>query len=610
MSASARKVSLLALWLVGIGAAFATESVGWARPWQVGLLLVVAAASTSRVVAEGVSRRLDALRHPTRRRRAVAAVCIAVVACAYLLFTGLRQQRDLFPKYHDEHMHLVQMQLLAHGTLWRAPHPLADAFETFHVLTTPVYASIYFPGTAMLYVPAVWLGLPWWLLPLLAAGASVGLFYDIVTELLDGAYALLAVLLLISATQFRYLSLIVMSHTVMILLGLLLVWAYLHWRRERRYGWAIAIGVIAGWAAITRPVDAICWAAPVGLGILFDLRGQPLRRWVSTGALIVAAAAPFLTIQIIFNYGVTGNPLLTPYRYSGDLFTPQVSLGFHRFDPSVKPQTNLLQKQVYFELFTAPTAEEHNTGSMLRTWIDERFPSFVFFTLPSPLLVPLVFASVLALDRRRWTLWLTVPLFLASYAVFAYFIPNYIAIYIAPTTYAALLGVEATIGSFSAARSRLQTFFFGAIAVMALTMLPESNPNEREDFRPSPIMWLNSRLDRDVVLIDGRPDRIQKPAIVLFKYHTTQNPHEEPVYTIDAPWPDDSPIVRAHDLGREKNLELLKYYAERQPERHIYFCDRGRNNAITYAGQAGELWTKWSRVRTATSTSPATQWAQ
>src|SRR5687768_916169 len=145
MIATARKVSLLVLWLVGIAAAFATESVGWARPWQVGLLLVVVVASMSGVVAEHVARRLDALRHPTPRRRAIAAVCIAVVACAYLLFTGIRQKRDLFPKYHDEHMHLVQMQLLAHGTLWRAPHPLADAFETFHVLTKPVYASIYFP---------------------------------------------------------------------------------------------------------------------------------------------------------------------------------------------------------------------------------------------------------------------------------------------------------------------------------------------------------------------------------------------------------------------------------------------------------------------------------
>ncbi|MDQ3440051.1 MAG: hypothetical protein M3478_06840, partial [Planctomycetota bacterium] len=258
-----------------------------------------------------------------------------------------------------------------------------------------------------------------------------------------------------------------MSHTVMIFLGLLLVWAYLHWRRERRYGWAIAIGVIAGWAAITRPVDAICWAAPVGLAILFDLRGHPPRQWFTTIALIVAAAVPLLAVQVVLNYGVTGNALKTPYRLYCDLFVPGISFGFHEPDPSIQLQTAVVQKQVYYDVFAASVSEEHNRGSLLDTWIRERFPSFIFYTVRTPLLVPLLFASVLALRGRRWALWLTVPLFIASYALFAYFIPNYIAVFIAPTVYATLLGVRATIDSFPAASQRLETFFFGALTVLA-----------------------------------------------------------------------------------------------------------------------------------------------
>ena len=95
MTPTARKASVVALWLVGIGAAFATESAGWATGWQIMLLVVVAAASTSRAVAEHVSHWLHAIRHPAPRRRAITAVCIAVVACAYLLFTGLRQKREI-----------------------------------------------------------------------------------------------------------------------------------------------------------------------------------------------------------------------------------------------------------------------------------------------------------------------------------------------------------------------------------------------------------------------------------------------------------------------------------------------------------------------------------
>ena len=45
------------------------------------------------------------------------------------------------------------------------PHELADFFETFHVFVEPVYAPMHFYGTALLYVPTVWLHLPIWLMP-------------------------------------------------------------------------------------------------------------------------------------------------------------------------------------------------------------------------------------------------------------------------------------------------------------------------------------------------------------------------------------------------------------------------------------------------------------
>jgi hypothetical protein len=38
-------------------------------------------------------------------------------------------------------------------------------------------------------------------------------------------------------------------------------------------------------------------------------------------------------------------------------------------------------------------------------------------------------------------------------------------------------------------------------------------------------------------------------------------------------WPDQAPIVRAHDLG-DLNIELYRYYALKQPDRHVYIFDR------------------------------------
>ena len=77
--------------------------------------------------------------------------------------------------------------------------------------------------------------------------------------------------MLASLSWFRVYSVLLTSHEPMLLLGLLLVWAWLRWRRGRRRGWAWAMGVFAGWGAITRPADALCFAVPVGCALLLDL---------------------------------------------------------------------------------------------------------------------------------------------------------------------------------------------------------------------------------------------------------------------------------------------------------------------------------------------------
>jgi hypothetical protein len=78
--------------------------------------------------------------------------------------------------------------------------------------------------------------------------------------------------------------------------------------------------------------------------------------------------------------------------------------------------------------------------------------------------------------------------------------------------------------------------------------------------------------------------------VVLFRYHRGLNFHEEPVYNYDAPAIDDNPIIRAHDLG-DRNIEIARYYAEHQPDRHFYLFDRGstdEQHLITPLGTATE----------------------
>ena len=48
---------------------------------------------------------------------------------------------------------------------------------------------------------------------------------------------------------------------------------------------------------------------------------------------------------------------------------------------------------------------------------------------------------------------------------------------------------------------------------------------------------------------------------------------EEPVYNTASAWPDDAPVVFAHDLGA-RNREIFAYYAKTQPTRLFYRWDR------------------------------------
>ena len=104
---------------------------------------------------------------------------------------------------------------------------------------------MYFPGTALMYLPVIWLHLPYYAATLTAAGLCAGLFYLIVADVLDGALALLAVLILLGQGIFRLDAIMLLSQIPVLLLGLTMTLAWLRWRREKTVGMAGAAGAAA-----------------------------------------------------------------------------------------------------------------------------------------------------------------------------------------------------------------------------------------------------------------------------------------------------------------------------------------------------------------------------
>jgi 4-amino-4-deoxy-L-arabinose transferase-like glycosyltransferase len=498
------------------------------------------------------------------------------VAAIYLAATAFDQGRDLFPKMQDECSYVLGARILSQGRLWMPMHALADFFETFWVVVRPVYCSCYFPGTALLFAPMFWLHSPYWLLPIIVSGAIVAILARIVAELLDGTAAILSATWMMSLGMFRGLSTMVMSHPAMLLFGLLMIWCWLRWRDRKQLRWALLIGVFAGWAAITRPADALAYAIPVGVAMLLALRDQPVRKWLATGALVVAGAAPFLSLQIIFDLGVTGHAFETPYTHLLREEQPGVAFGFPHFDPAAKVNSSLPPKQAYYD-WCKPYLKDHHPLEALRRLIlpraagggndDPRLLILANADLPGRVLLMLVPLGLLALkDQRRLVLAATLPVFFFIYLFHAFFFEHY-SLVVVPAVVLLILAGHRVLADFW---RPLDAPLALAIMVLCLTSLwevkqifpqPKDQPPQDGMLETAPIGAIDGQLIAQ---------KVKPPAVVLFKPMTDF--FEDPVYNLASASIDDQPIIRARDLG-QRDIEIVRYYAQRQPDRVFYLCD-------------------------------------
>ncbi|MDQ3439209.1 MAG: hypothetical protein M3478_02525, partial [Planctomycetota bacterium] len=385
---------------------------------------------------------LERLRHPSPRGKLYAFVAVSILSSLYLTVSTIWNERDLFPKSHDEHSYAIQTQMIARGRLWMPQHELADFFESFQMLARPVYASIYFPGSALMYAPGVWLSLPPWVMPVIISGLAAGLAYMLATRLIDGLTGLLVVLLLLACQWFRLNATLVMSQSPMMLLGLGMLLAWLRWRETKEAKWAALIGACAGWAAIVRPVDALAFALPVGVAMLWDLRGLPTRRIRTVVAAVVVAAIPFLSLQLVLNKGTTGRWFQAPHTLYLQRDQPQTTYGFHTPDLQARPQSTLAQKQAYYAKFMVPDVQRHQLSD-LGSIVVERLKLTADVALPTKLLLVFFIAGLFALRGAPHVVVAAVPLvFFLLYLPYTFYMTHYVIPIVGPLLVIVVLGAQ------------------------------------------------------------------------------------------------------------------------------------------------------------------------
>jgi hypothetical protein len=170
------------------------------------------------------------------------------------------------------------------------------------------------------------------------------------------------------------------------------------------------------------------------------------------------------------------------------------------------------------------------------------------------------------------------PCYLVGYAFFPFLLPHYCAVPAPVLAFTAVLALAALSDAFPKARAFLQTAGVGALLALTVLGLHEFT-GQNDDRLHTPFMQY---------LSEEFPKQVQAPAVVLFNFDPrVDDCQQEPVFNLDAANPDDSPVIRAQDLG-ERNHELIEYYARTQPDRIFYLCDRAKLR-VTRLGAAGEL---------------------
>jgi hypothetical protein len=157
-------------------------------------------------------------------------------------------------------------------------------------------------------------------------------------------------------------------------------------------------------------------------------------------------------------------------------------------------------------------------------------------------------------------------LFVLGYAAFVFFLAHYMVAVMPAMICLILMGWETLERLWPRIRPAIVTMMVLTLASLSIGAFPQNDPYHAPMLGFPEQKYANEQLE----LLP------QAPALVLFHYDPDKcSFHDEPAYNDSVAFPDDAMIVRARDLGPREDKILFQYYAERQPDRMVYYYDRG-----------------------------------
>ncbi len=443
------------------------------------------------------------------------------------------------PQVYDEFGHLLVADTLLHFRLANPAHPLHQFFETFFVLQTPTYASIYPLGQGLvLAIGRAIFGLPWVGVLLSSAALCALSYWMLLGWTTTPECALLGGVL--TVLEFGPLNPWMNSYwggSLAAAAGCLVFGALprLHASARVRDGALLGLGLAIHW--LTRPYETIFLAAAV---LLFFLRSQHLRPLAKPALAAALVLIPALGLSLLQNRQVTGSWTTLPYSLSR--YQYGVPAAF-TWQSNPIPHLELTREQQFqYKMQTSFRASGPETIERCLQRLEYRVRFYRFFFLaPLYVALPFFFASV-----REWRFaWIVLTLLLFALGVnfYPFFEVHYLAALTCLFVLVSITGLQ-RLSQWNETAARIIIFLCFAHFVFWYG----------RSFFDQPLPERRIAVHQQLAQSPGKQ-------LVLVRYWPQHIFQDEWVYNeADI---DHARIVWARDIGPTEDQKLLHYYPDR-----------------------------------------------
>jgi len=444
------------------------------------------------------------------------------------------------PAVYDEFGHLLVADTLLHFRLANPAHPLHQFFETFFVLQTPAYASIYPLGQGIALALGKLLFGYAWAGVLLSSAALCALCYWMLRGWTTPGWALLGgVLTVIEFGPTNPWMNGYWGGSLAACAGCLVFGALPRLRTSVgvRDGALLGLGLAIHW--LTRPYETVFLAMAVLLFFVPEVRASLLRSLAKPALAAAIVLLPAIALSLLQNRQVTGNWMTLPYTLSR--FQYGVPASF-TWQANPAPHLELTrEQQLQYKMQTSFRASGPETIQSYLLRLEYRVRFYRFFFL-APLYVALPFFLPSLREWRFAWVALTLLLFALGVNFYPFFEVHYLAALTPLFVLVSVTGLQRLCQWNDAGRLIIFLCFAHFVFWYARSFADHPGPERR------------AAVYQQLAQAPGKQ-------LVFVRYWPQHIFQDEWVY--NAADIDHARTVWARDLGSTEDQKLLHYYPDR-----------------------------------------------